>query len=139
MSRFLAALIMAAFSGALCACAGPTGVTIPPGSDQLKQCEPKALDVETLSSLGEPGCDLVGSTVRLPDGTALQIDEVGVVASHESPRDAGTTETLVVNWGVPGVAVSEIDENRLITQWASSTDAAELQRQQLLLEGVRGL
>lgn len=123
--------------GVLSACGNTSGVNIPLGSDQLEQCSPITIDVGDLSSIGEPECDLVGSTVLLPNGTPLEIDEVGVVASYQSPQDDGHTEHLIVNWGIPGIAVSAIEAQRLMDQWATSPDAAELQRQQLLLEGVK--
>ncbi|MGL3149572.1 hypothetical protein ACSS7Z_04355 [Microbacterium sp. A82] len=135
--RFLAALSMVTIAGSLSACAGATGhgVTIPPGADKLVQCPPAPIDATDLSSQGDPGCDLVGSLVRLPDGTSLEVREVGAVAWHQS-SDTNLNEYTIVNWGVPGVGISIVKEGRLVDLWASSADAEELQREQLRVEGI---
>lgn len=131
----LGATAMVVSIGMLSACvAADRGVTIPPGYDQLEQCVPTTIDAEELSSLGEPGCDLVGSAVLLPDGTSLDINEVGVVSAFGGASEPAT-EHILVNWGIPGVAVSVIKAERLVDQWQTSPGAAELQRQQLLISG----
>jgi hypothetical protein len=98
--------------------------------------------------MGEPGCDLAGTSLTfaedtvafavgppLPDGgtPTMTIPSVGAVMSQ---GDGEGRELLIVNWGVPGVAVAAIDDGRAVRIWASSAAAMRLQRQQLLIEEV---
>lgn len=135
----LVALPVVAMAGLLSACVpmGGHGVTIPTGAELLERCAPELLNVEDLASRGEPGCDLIGSSVYIPEGPTLEVREVGAVISHQS-TSTGSVEYQILNWGVPGIAVSTVDEGRLIDLWASSETAEELQRQQLSLDGIDG-
>ncbi len=123
--------------GMLSACA-TTGnsVHIPPGSEELEQCPPTIIDAEKLSALGEPGCDLVESTVLLPNGTSMEIDDVGVSLVKERTSESGT-EYVIMNWGIPGVAVSVMEADEVVSQWHTSADAAELQRQLHVISGYK--
>lgn len=132
-----AALTLAATAALLSGCLakGGQGVTVPPGSDLLEQCTPELLSAEDLASRGEPGCNLIGSSVRIPDGPTFEVREVGAVFSHQSSA-TGSVKFQILNWGVPGIAVSTVDEGQLIDLWASSPKAEELQLQQLSLDGI---
>lgn len=132
-----AALTLAATAVLLSGCLvqGGQGVTVPPGSELLEQCTPELFSVEDLASRGEPGCDLIGSSVRIPDGPIFEVREVGAAFSHQSSA-TGSVIFQILNWGVPGIAVSAVDGGQLIDLWASSSKAEELQRQQLSLDGV---
>ncbi len=138
--RLLVALPVVAMAGLLSACIakGGQGVTVPAGADLLEQCAPELLSVEDLASRGEPGCDLVGSSVYIPDGPTLDVWQVGTAFSHQS-SSTGSVEYQILNWGIPGIAVSTVDDGRLIDLWASSAEAEELQRQQLSLDGIDGI
>jgi len=133
----LVAVPLVAVTGLLSSCVakGGQGVMVPTGAELLEQCAPKILSVEDLRSRGEPGCNLLGSSVYLPDGPTLEVREVGAAFSHQS-SSTGSVEFQILNWGVPGIAVSTVDEGRLIDLWASSVFAEELQRQQLSLDGI---
>ncbi len=121
--------------GMLSACATTgTSVSIPMGSEELEQCPPTIIDAEELSSLGEPGCNLVASTVLLPNGRSMEIGDVGDSTVKERASEPGI-EYVVMNWGIPGVAVSVIEVDQVVSQWQTSADAAELQRQLLLISG----
>ena len=114
---------------------GGAGVSIPPGSDAREQCPPRSIAVEDLRAIGEPGCDLVGSSLTFPDGASLPINAVGEVFSSSDSSD-GDHEHLIVNWGIPGVGVFTRDGNELLDLWATSDEAEHLQRQQAEIEGV---
>ena len=120
-----------------CAAEGGRGVPVPTGAELLDQCAPETLRVEDLASRGEPGCDLIGSSVYIQDGPTLEIRGVGGASSYQD-SSTGSVEYLMVNWGVPGIAVSVVEEGRLIDLWASSASAEKLQRQQLSLQGITG-
>ncbi|WP_460802789.1 hypothetical protein [Microbacterium sp. GXF6406] len=139
MRTLLVALPVVAMAGVLSACIakGGQGVTVPAGAELLEQCAPELLNVEDLASIGEPGCNLIGSSVYIPDGPTLEVREVGAAFSHQSSVN-GSVEYQILNWGVPGIAVSTVDEGRLIDLWASSAMAEELQREQLSLGSIDG-
>lgn len=115
---------------------GGAGVSIPLGFEDLDQCPPRSIAVEDLRAIGEPGCDLVGSSVTFPDGVSLPIYDVGEVFSS-SDSSAGGHEHLIVNWGFPGVGVLTRDGDELLDLWATSDEAEHLQREQARIEGVR--
>ncbi len=98
-----------------------SGVSIPLGYEDLQQCPPKLFQAERLRDLGEPGCNLQGSSLNLPDGNTLGIGEVGVVQSQQFMSGDGSPspEYLVVNWGIPGVGVSKIMSRETVS-WATS-------------------
>ncbi len=131
----LAATAVVISTGMLSACS-TTGdsVSIPLGSEQLEQCPPRVIDAEELSLLGEPRCNLMGSTVVLPDGRSMDIEEVGRSLVKESTSEPGV-EYLIVNWGIPGAAISVVEAGRVVDQWQTSPDAGELQRQLHLISG----
>ena len=128
-----AVVTLALASLLLCSCS-PTGVSIPLGYEDLVQCPPDLIEAEGLRDLGEPGCNLQGSSLVLPDGTTLGIGEVGAVQSQQfmSGEGAQSPEYLVVNWGIPGVGVSKIAPEETVS-WATSEVAQNLQEQQLRL------
>ena len=110
------------------------GVSIPEGNENLQPCQHRVIPAAELSTLGEPGCDLEGSSVTTPDGRARAIGEVGGVASTSfgDPARNNEASTLIANWGVPGVAVSLITREGTET-WARTETARELQKKQLRL------
>lgn len=121
---------------------------MPPGAGALSPCPVSGVPIDELSEAGEPGCDLTGTSLIF-DGEAsafavgpptfgggtptLTIPSVGAVFSQGDGRGR---ELLIVNWGVPGVGVAAIDDDRLVKIWASSAAALDLQRQQLMIEDV---
>lgn len=124
------------------------GVRVPPGAQGLATCSVAEIPIGELGARGEPGCDLVGTTLTFPDETAeyavgppssdgaaptLTIPAVGAVFSQ---GDGQGRELLIVNWGVPGVGVAAIESGRLVKLWASSEAALDLQRQQLAVENI---
>ena len=128
--------------------AQPRGVSIPPGADDLSPCPVTQIPVGELSARGEPGCDLTGTSLTFADETltfavgpptadgstpTLTVPAVGAVFSQ---GDGDGRELLIVNWGVPGVGVAAIDDQRLVAIWASSESALDLQYQQLAVENV---
>lgn len=115
------------------ACA-PRGVTIPPGAEALEPCDRQGpVDVELLAADGAPGCDMEGTVLVYPDGRALEVGPVGVTSGSSDTRSAG--EIQLVNWGVPGVGAAYVHEGEA-TAWASTAEALDLQRQQLVVEGI---
>lgn len=101
-----------------------------------------------LSAMGEPGCDLAGTSLTFADDTlpfavgpptmdgdtpTLVTPAVGAVFSQ---GDGEGRELLIVNWGVPGVGVAAIEDGHVVQVWASSADAMRLHRQQLAIENV---
>ena len=117
----------------LSACA-PRGVSVPLGYDSLVQCEPRDIEAERMPEIGEPGCNLEGSSVIMPDGTQIILGQVGGVGSQQWFGSDGTggTEYMSVNWGIPGAAVSKIGPTGA-QSWATSDEALDLQAQQLRL------
>lgn len=115
---------------------GGAGVLIPDGYDGLSQCEVRQYGVDELSALGEPHCDLEGSSVLFPDGTVAGIQEVGAVVVESDDALHGT-EYHSVNWGVPGSAVAMIEDGTVHGVWATSPEALDLHRQQLRIDGYR--
>ncbi len=119
----------------LVACGGPTGVSIPEGSEDLAPCELQQLRVEALAAVGEPGCDLEGSSLIFPDGTILAIESVGTNVSLQ-PDHTKAMEFHALNWGVPGVAAALVKDGTVAAVWASSPRAMDLQHEQLRVEGL---
>lgn len=111
-----------------------TGVSIPLGSESLRACKVQRLHVEQLHTLGSPGCDLEGSSVIFPEGTALTIEAVGVNVG-EQPDATADLELTMVNWGLPGVGAALVRNGRATDVWATSEEAMTLQRQQLHIDG----
>ncbi|MEU1970957.1 hypothetical protein ABZ477_04840 [Microbacterium sp. NPDC019599] len=123
--------------GSIVGCSGGgAGVSVPQGFDDLDQCPPRSIPVEDLREIGEPGCDLVGSSLTFPDGVSLPIYAVGEVFSS-ADSSAGNREHLIVNWGTPGVGALTKDGDELLDLWATSDKAEHLQREQAKIEGVR--
>jgi hypothetical protein len=80
---------------------------------------------EDLRDVGEPGCDMAGSSVLFPNSMIQGISAVGAVSSSSTSEEWVTT----VNWGVPGVS-AYIESNGEITKsWATSKAAGRLQLQ----------
>lgn len=124
------------------------GVTIPSGSEDLPPCPVQRIPVEELSALGKPGCDLAGTSLVFENeaagfavgppstdssGPTLTVPAAGAVFSQGNGEGR---ELLVINWGVPGVGVAAIEDERLLSIWASSDAALDLQHQQLEVENV---
>lgn len=126
-----------AFTGiaalALVGCFPSGGVGVPPGYEDLEQCEQRALEVVTMSELGVPGCNLEGSQVTFPDGYMTMVSPVG---SSSSGGIIGKDEHKLMNWGIPGIGAAQYNANGLVGIWATSREAMELQLQQLRLQGV---
>lgn len=145
--RLLVVIIAAVF--VLAGCQGqPRGVSIPSGAENLEPCPASQIPVGDLAAMGEPGCDLTGTSLTFggetlafavgpptADGSVptLTIPSVGAVFSQ---GDGGGRELLIANWGVPGVGVAAIEDRHLVAIWASSDRALDLQRQQLVIENV---
>lgn len=121
---------------ALGGCGFASGVSVPPGGDDLRRCTAENYRVEGLAAAGMPGCDLTGSSLTFPDGTTLRIEPIGVVFGHQADVPGGL-EFLIVNWGVPGVGAALVEGGVVVGVWGSSAEAVELQRQQLRLDGLR--
>ncbi len=122
------------FMGLAVSSCAPKGVTIPPGWEDLVQCDASVIEAQTMDRMGEPGCDLRGSTIVLPDATAITVGEVGSTSSQQAfgPGGEAGPEYTMVNWGVPGVGVSKKGAGRTVS-WATSDAALELQVRQLRL------
>jgi len=128
-------LVAALALTALCACQS-SGVEIPQGYEALKPCKyGRTIEVEDLADVGKPGCNMAGTTIRFSDGSCHEVKSVGGNNSwsYLMAGDEGSTipkQFGMVNWGVPGVAVSEFDkQERLRRIWATSKDAYNLQRE----------
>lgn len=132
--RTATAIVTLALAGLLLCSCSPGGVSIPLGYEDLAQCPPDLFEAEDLRDLGEPGCNMQGSSLVLPDGTTLGIGEVGAVQGQQFMSGDGfqSPEYLVVNWGIPGVGVSKIMPEETVS-WATSNAARHLQEQQLRL------
>ncbi|MGC5172481.1 hypothetical protein ACLQ2Q_17740 [Microbacterium sp. DT81.1] len=142
-------IVVATTTLCLAGCQGQArGVSIPPGFEDLPTCPVAQVPISELSAMGEPGCDLAGTSLTFAEDTlafavgpppldggvpALTIPSVGAVFSQ---GDGKGRELLIVNWGVPGVAVAAIDDGRAVQMWASSAAAQDLQLQQLAIEDV---
>ncbi|WP_169583345.1 MULTISPECIES: hypothetical protein [Microbacterium] len=133
--RLLALGVGAALLPGLVGCGGnDRGVSIPLGYESLDQCQPRSLAVENLRELGEPECNLAGSSLVFPDGYSLPTSNVGdVFSSTSSP---GEHTYLIVNWGVPGVGAFTVHGDELLGLWATCDEAERLQREQARVEGV---
>lgn len=134
LARLALAPLGVGLSLLLSAC-GHEGVTVPPGANALTKCDVRQIPVEELASVGEPGCDLEGSSLLFPDGTTMEISPTGNVTGHQDSRFEGL-EFVIVNWGVPGVGAALVENLQLVDVWASSPEALELQREQLRIEGI---
>lgn len=110
------------------------GVSVPPGADDLQPCPVDTIDVTALAQMGEPGCNLAGSTLLFPTGEEYEIMEIGVAGGMSSSR-MPTHQLRAVNWGVPGVGAVDITDG-VVTVWGSTQWAVELQLKQLALEGI---
>lgn len=115
---------------------GGNGVTIPPGYDQLDSCDAQVFDVDDLVSVGEPGCDVAGSSLRFADGTVRPIFAVGSVSAYSHGIGSDEMEYLVVNWGVPGVGAAMVKNGVLRDVWANGAEAHRLQCEQLRLDKI---
>ena len=110
------------------------GVSVPPGADELDPCPVATIGVTSLPQLGEPGCNLAGSTLLFPTGEEFEVEETGVAGGMSSSRTP-THQIRAVNWGVPGVGAVDITDG-VVTVWGSTQWAVELQLKQLALEGI---
>lgn len=110
------------------------GVMLPTGYENLPPCEVRQYVVERLPEVGEPGCNVEGSTLLFPDGTVIAIEEVGTsfVRQVEAPHGP---EFHILNWGVPGVGAAFIEDGTVQGVWATSAKALDLHRQQLRVDG----
>lgn len=113
----------------------PTGVDVPLGFEALRPCPEQRLHVEELHRVGAPGCDLEGSSLIFPGGTAMTIAEVGGVLGEQPNATAENLEMMSVNWGVPGVGAALIRDGRAIKVWATSDEALKLQWEALRVDG----
>lgn len=119
---FLVAIIFASCS--------PRGVLIPPGSEDLLPCPPRVIPVEELREIGEPGCDLAGSSLVFPDDFVWPISEIGSAASFERVAQEKVlgVKYSMTNWGVPGVGVTRTLSGQETEFWASTDEALDLQK-----------
>ena len=118
----------------LVGCTGGRGVTVPAGGDDLDACPVSTIAIEDLAAVGEPGCDLVGSTIALDGGLTLTVGSVGSTATVSS--DGDETSAVLANWGVPGVGVYTTRDGRLDRVWSTSPAAQQLQHEQADVDGV---
>lgn len=113
---------------------GGVGVDVPAGSDDLEPCKVVTLVVDDLAADAAPGCNLEGSFLTFPGPVRLGIPAVGDVVVHEH---TGDVSYHLVNWGVPGVGAATVDaDNRVIDLWGSTSEAVELQKEQLRISAV---
>lgn len=149
-SMVSAATICVIVGAAITGCGtSPQGVIVPQGADDLPMCPLTQLSLSELAIGGAPGCDLEGSTIGFDElegkfsfealreiniPPSLTITAVGASFSQD---DAHGRELIVVNWGVPGVAVALVDNGRLVDIWASSSEARDLHQMTLDQSGVR--
>ena len=118
----------------LSGCLQARGVVLPPGSEHLTPCPITQISIDELSEIGEPGCDLTGSSVTFPDGSPqLTIASIGAAFSQ---GDGTGRETVITNWGIPGIGVAVIEDHRLVHMWATGPAALDLQKQQLVVDHV---
>ena len=110
------------------------GVSVPPGADDLEPCPTATIDVTALAQMGQPGCNLAGSTLLFPTGEEYEIMEPGIAGGMSSAR-MPTHQLRAVNWGIPGVGAVDITDG-VVTVWGSTQWAVELQLKQLALEGI---
>src|SRR4051812_34130622 len=87
-ARLMSMLSMAATAlSLLLAGCQSTGVTVPPGGQDLERCDfARVVDVEDLKEMGRPGCDMAGTTIRFPDGATAAVGSIG--ATNSSSYDA---------------------------------------------------
>lgn len=111
---------------------GGQGVTVPPGFEDLSPCAPTRIAIESLESVGHPGCDLTGSTLTVSGWPEAVIPGVGEAFSQ---GDGTGRELMISNWGIPGVGVAEVSEGVLVDLWATP-EANDLQRQQLAIDNI---
>ena len=132
-----------AAAGLLVAACQSTGVTVPPGFQDLEPCEfTKVIAVQDLRELGKPGCDMAGATIRFPDGATVKVGAVGGTSSWSYAAKPGEAEIpthyTMVNWGTPGIAVVELNRGGWMeTIWANSTKASDLLFESLRKDGVQ--
>ena len=100
-------------------------------------CEPEQLHVDALAAIGVPGCNLQGSTLTFPDGSAATIEEPGWSYAVEPDAERSDVVFTMVNWGVPGIGAAHINSGVIQDVWGTSPDALELQREALRLDGYR--
>lgn len=113
---------------------GGGGVDVPGGSGDLEPCTVVTLVVDDLAADEAPGCNLEGSFLTFPGPVRLGIPAVGDVVVHER---TGDVSYHVVNWGVPVVGAATVDaDHRVVDIWGSSTEAVELQKEQLRISAV---
>ena len=118
----------------LSGCLQARGVVLPPGSEDLAPCPITQISIDELSEVGEPGCDLTGSSVTFPDGSPqLTIASIGAAFSQ---GDGTGRETVITNCGIPGIGVAVIEHHRLVHLWATGPAALDLQKQQLEVDNV---
>lgn len=102
---------------------------IPEGHESLEICPERDISVEELTSIGEPGCNLVGSTVVFPDGFTADVGAVGGITGTDAYHDGETNPPVnyrVANFGIPGIAVSVITYGENPEMWATSDEAMQL-------------
>lgn len=122
-------LIAAATLMALTGCStllDPQGVLVPPGHESLRPCPIRVIAADDLDAQGEPGCDLTGSSIAI-DVMNFEIATIGASVGH-CPSTG--LEYQWNNWGIPGVGVAKIVDGQLVTIWASTPQAKNLQQQQ---------
>lgn len=101
----------------------------------MDPCPVATIDVTSLPQLGEPGCNLAGSTLLFPTGEEYEVKDSGIAGTMMDSRTP-TRELRAVNWGIPGVGAVDITDG-VVTVWGSTQWAVELQLKQLALEGIQ--
>lgn len=103
--------------------------TIPEGYEDLERCEIRDVSVDQLASIGEPGCDLQGSTVVFPDGYRFSVGTVQEGAFLETRHDSDGKFQVgysVTNHGIPGIGASHRLPGADTQYWATSDLSLEL-------------
>lgn len=131
--RGAAVVTLVAVMFAATACTGGQGVTVPPGYEDLTPCSPTRIPIESLERVGEPGCDLAGSSLTVDGWPEVMIPRVGEAFSQ---GDGTGRELMISNWGIPGVGVAEVSDRVLVDLWATTPEANVLQRQQLAIDNI---
>ncbi|WP_144019026.1 hypothetical protein [Demequina sp. NBRC 110056] len=126
------ALVVAVLNLGAC---GSEGVTVPPGADALDTCDSQRIEVVDLAGMGEPGCDLEGSSLVFPDGSTVEIEAVGNSSAFSTSSLEGV-EFYYGNWGVPGVSASVVESGQLVDLWASTPEAYELELELLRIGDI---
>ena len=110
-----------------------SGVRVPPGAEELQPCPVRRIDVTTLGDMGEPGCDLAGTTLIFPGGKEILVGAPGWSGAATDSRSGEWVRAAA--WGVPGVGAVQIN-GTTVTVWGSTQEAVDLQLQLLAISGI---